>query len=114
MFNKHKVFLMVSFVVCAVFMFSLMATVAYSKRFRMDKVPETGKTFGCLLCHVKPRGRLPLNPFGKDYEQIAIPAGETYTKELGELDSDKDGFPNDKEFESKTNPGNPESKPQTE
>jgi len=112
MSRKHKVYLTVSFVVCAVFVFSLMAPDAYGRRFRMGKVPETGEAFRCLLCHVKSVGRLPLNPFGKDYEKIAIPAGETYTKELGELDSDGDGFTNDQEFESKTNPGKPESKPE--
>jgi hypothetical protein len=51
------------------------------------------------------------NAFGKDYEKIGIKARDTYTVELGELDSDKDGATNDEEFASGTNPGDPKSKP---
>ncbi len=45
------------------------------------------------------------NPFGVDYEQIAIKAGDTYTPELGGMDSDKDAFTNDQEFDAGTHPG---------
>jgi hypothetical protein len=51
------------------------------------------------------------NTFGKDYEKIGIKAQDTYTVELGELDSDKDGSTNDKEFAVGTNPGDPKSIP---
>jgi hypothetical protein len=38
-------------------------------------------------------------------------AKETYTKALGDLDSDGDGFTNDQEFAAGTNPGLATSKP---
>jgi hypothetical protein len=113
MSSRYKAYLIVTFVICSVFLFSLMAPDAYGRRFRLSKVPENGRAFRCLLCHVNPKGRLPLNPFGKDWEKIAIPAGEKYTEELGKLDSDGDGFTNDQEFEAKTNPGDPLSKPES-
>lgn len=79
--------------------------------FRMKRIPDEGKNFGCLTCHTEPQGGKIRNPFGQDYERIAINAGDKYTSELGKLDSDKDGFTNDQEFEAKTNPGDPNSKP---
>ena len=51
------------------------------------------------------------NAFGNDYEKISMKAGDKYTAQLGELDSDKDGFSNDQEFGAGTNPGDPNSKP---
>jgi len=86
-------------------------TDVHGKPFRLKKIPQGSASFGCKICHVKPSGGHQLGPFGKDYKKIAIPAGETYTKELGEKDSDGDGFSNDKEFESGTNPGDPDSHP---
>jgi hypothetical protein len=111
--GKHLIYLLMYFFVCAVFIVFTVVPVANSKPFRLKKIPQGGVAFGCLVCHVNSKGRLPLNPFGKDYERIAIPAGDIYTKELGELDSDGDGFTNDTEFEAHTNPGNPNSKPQS-
>ncbi len=77
----------------------------------MKRIPDEGKNFGCLTCHTEAQGGKIRNPFGKDYERIAIPAGDKYVPELGILDSDKDGFTNNQEFEAKTNPGDPNSKP---
>ena len=37
--------------------------------------------------------------------------GDTYTEDLGQLDSDGDGATNDQEFAAGTNPGDPASKP---
>ena len=82
------------------------------KPFRKAKLPDKGKNFGCATCHVNPKGGGKRNPFGEDYEKIAIKAGEAYTEELGKRDSDGDGFTNDREFEAGTNPGDPRSRPE--
>jgi predicted ferric reductase len=77
--------------------------------FRLGKLPDEGANFGCATCHVTPGG--PRNPFGHDYEKVAIKAGDKYTEELGQMDSDGDGFTNDEEFAAGTNPGDANSKP---
>jgi hypothetical protein len=77
----------------------------------MGKLPDKGRHFGCGTCHVNSRGGGPRNDFGIDYEKIAIRAGDQYTAELGERDSDRDGSTNDDEFKAKTHPGDPESRP---
>lgn len=82
-----------------------------SRPFRMNRIPDGGKNFGCHTCHVDTQVIKDRNPFGKDYENIGIKAGDQYTLELGKLDSDKDGFTNDQEFAANTNPGDPNSKP---
>ena len=82
-----------------------------SKPFRVGKIPDKGKNFGCATCHINPMGGGTRNPFGNDYEKIGLEARDTYTTELGKLDSDQDGASNDKEFSAGTNPGDPESKP---
>lgn len=81
----------------------------WSRPFRLERLPDKGKNFGCNTCHIEnSRAR---NPFGQDYQKVAMKAGDIYTKELGELDSDKDGFSNDDEFKAGTNPGDPKSRP---
>jgi predicted ferric reductase len=82
---------------------------AHCRPFRLEKLPDKGESFDCNTCHIN-YGK-EKNLFGKDYEAIAIPAGDIYTEELGNMDSDGDGFTNDEEFLAKTNPGDPESKP---
>ena len=82
----------------------------WGRPFRLDKLPDKGENFNCRTCHVGNGG--PLNPFGKDYEDFALKAGDKYTEELGKIDSDGDGFTNDEEFAAETNPGDPESKPE--
>lgn len=82
-----------------------------SRPLRVGKMPDKGKNFGCATCHINPLGGGGRNPFGKDYEKIGLKAGDTYTTELGELDSDEDGASNDQEFDVGTNPGDPKSKP---
>jgi len=84
---------------------------ASSRPFRMERIPDKGKGFGCGTCHINPRGGGARNSFGSDYEKIAIKAGEKYTGDLGKADSDGDGFDNDREFESGTHPGDTKSKP---
>ena len=39
-------------------------------------------------CHNDPAGGGAQNAFGKDYREIALPAGDRYTNELGQKDSD--------------------------
>ena len=86
-------------------------SLALSRPFRIGKIPDKGKNFGCATCHISPKGGGERNPFGKDYEKIALKAEDTYTKELGEMDSDGDGAPNDQEFTAGTHPGDPKSNP---
>jgi hypothetical protein len=98
---------------CMILGLALLATIplAYARPFRMGNLPDKGVKFGCGTCHVNPAGGGKRNPFGADYERIAIKAGEKYTPELGAMDSDKDGFSNDQEFAGGSNPGDPKSKP---
>jgi hypothetical protein len=84
---------------------------ASSRPFRIGKIPDKGKGFGCATCHISSRGGGARNSFGSDYANIAIKAGEKYTADLGKKDSDGDGFTNDQEFEARTHPGDPNSKP---
>ena len=76
-----------------------------------DRLGIAPRDWGCITCHYAPFGGGDRNPFGQDYEDYGIPAGEEYTEELGELDSDGDGFTNDEEFAAGTQPGNHRSKP---
>lgn len=83
-----------------------------ARPFRLNILPDKGKSFGCLTCHVNPNGGA-RNPFGVDYERFGMPAGDKYTDALSQIDSDKDGFTNDEEFSANpvTNPGDPKSRP---
>jgi len=92
-------------------LFFLMTVSGVSARpFRLGKLPDKGEQFSCGTCHVNPNGGGDRNAFGKDYEKVGLKAGDKYTKQLGEMDSDKDGISNDQEFEAGTNPGDPNSK----
>jgi hypothetical protein len=82
-----------------------------ARPFRMGLLPDKGRNFGCGTCHVDPKGGGDRNPFGKDYGRIGMKAKETYTRELGDLDSDGDTFTNDQEFAAGTHPGLVSSKP---
>jgi hypothetical protein len=94
-------------VTCCLFFFST----ASSRPFRMGRIPDKGKGFGCGTCHINPGGGGARNSFGSDYAKIAIKAGDKYTADLGKTDSDGDGFNNDREFEAGTHPGDAKSKP---
>ena len=104
-----KKFLRVFFILTVISLISV--NMAISKPFRVSKLPDKGRTYGCATCHFNPMGGGKRNPFGQDYEKIAIPAGDSYTEKLGTLDSDGDGAANDQEFASGTHPGDPKSKP---
>jgi len=110
MWNRKlsKYLLLVS--ICLIMVLMLVSVVS-GRPFRPPKLPDHGKNFGCGTCHINPQGGGPRNPFGQDWEKIAIPAGDKYTPELGKIDSDNDGFTNDQEFAAGTNPGDPNSKP---
>lgn len=85
---------------------------AISRPFRPALLPDKGVNFGCSTCHVNPNGGGVRNPFGQDWEAIAIPNGDKYVPELASKDSDGDGFTNDQEFDAKTHPGDKNSKPE--
>ena len=104
--------------VCSLPLFSLLlllkwAPDADARAFRIAKLPGGGPNFGCAACHVNPGGGGERNSFGLDYEAIALAAGDVYTDELGQKDSDGDGFSNDEEFNSDppTEPWNRDSRP---
>ena len=92
-------------------LFILVPFIAIGMPFRVALLPDKGANFSCGTCHVDPAGGGPRNPFGQDWEKIAIPAGDKYVDALANIDSDGDGFTNDEEFDAKTNPGDPNSKP---
>ena len=82
-----------------------------ARPFRVGKLPPKAQKFGCGACHQNPRGGGPRNAFGRDYARIALKAGDHYTKRLGVVDSDGDGFSNDREFDAGTHPAKPKSRP---
>ena len=94
-----------------VLVFFMIASTVSARPFRIGKLPDKGKNFSCGTCHVNPGGGGPQNAFGKDYAKVGMKAGDTYTKDLSAMDSDKDGFSNDREFAAGTHPGDPGSKP---
>jgi hypothetical protein len=94
----------------ATIFFLVMTSGVSARPFRLGKLPDKGDNFSCGTCHVNPNGGGARNPFGKDYAKVGMKAGDKYTKDLGEKDSDKDGISNDKEFEAGTNPGDSDSK----
>ena len=108
--KKHSVRYILAIFICG--MLSLiMISVVLGRQHRLKKIPDKGKNFGCGTCHFNPKGGGKRNPFGKDYRKIGLKAKDNYTDELGELDSDGDGFTNDQEFDAGTHPGDTESKP---
>ena len=108
--RKSSILYALAMVIGVTFSLGLCST-ALSRPFRMGRIPDKGKGFGCGTCHINPRGGGARNSFGADYEKIAIKAGEKYTGALGKTDSDSDGFDNDREFASGTHPGDAKSKP---
>jgi hypothetical protein len=57
---------------------------AISRPFRLALLPDRGENFGCSTCHIDPNGGGPRNPFGKDWEAIAIPQGDRYVPEIAD------------------------------
>jgi len=109
-FHKRIILYVPAIFISLIFSLALLST-ASSRSFRIGRLPDKGKGFGCATCHINSRGGGARNSFGSDYEKIAIKAGEKYTEDLGKKDSDGDGFSNDREFEARTHPGDPNSKP---
>lgn len=102
------------FFLTALFLMLVLPSIAiWARAFRLDVLPDKGKNFGCKTCHISPNGGGARNPFGTDYEKIAIPAGDKYTNALAKVDSDGDGWTNEQEFSANpvTNPGDANSHP---
>lgn len=102
------------FLISVLFLIFVFSTAAiWARAFRLDFLPDKGKNFGCKTCHINPNGGGAKNPFGSDYERIAIPAGDKYTDVLAKIDSDGDGWTNEQEFSANpvTNPGDANSRP---
>ena len=97
----HKVLIL-----SPIFLLLTWTPVSDGRPFRLAKLPDGGANFGCGSCHIDPKGGGPRNAFGEDYNAIARPAGDVYTAELGQTDSDGDGFSNDDESNA-----NPPTKP---
>jgi hypothetical protein len=99
--------------ICVALLLLIGVTSSTGRPFRVDNLPDKGRNWSCGTCHVNPAGGGQRNAFGKDYERIAIPAGDRYTKALGDKDSDGDGFTNDQEFNANppTKPWDAKSKP---
>lgn len=104
-----------SFITALFLILVLSSAAIWARAFRLDILPDKGKNFGCKTCHISPNGGGAKNPFGSDYERIAIPAGDKYTNALAKLDSDGDGWTNEQEFSAVpvTNPGDANSHPPT-
>ena len=109
-FRKTITVYALAILVCITFSLTLFSAVS-ARPFRMGRIPDKGKGFGCGTCHVNPAGGGARNSFGSDYERIAIKGGDKYTESLGKKDSDCDGFDNEREFDSGTHPGDAKSKP---
>lgn len=97
--------------IASLFLTATLVSGVSARPYRMAKLPDKGKNFGCATCHINPNGAGPRNAFGEDYLKIAIPNRDQYTDELGTRDSDGDTFDNDKEFVAGTRPGDANSKP---
>jgi cytochrome c peroxidase len=108
--SKKSVSYILAAFICATLALTVISVVL-ARPFRVGRLPDKGKNFGCGTCHVNPRGGGKRNPFGQDYEKVGIKARDRYTEKLGELDSDGDGFTNDQEFAAGTRPGDSKSKP---
>jgi hypothetical protein len=109
---KQAVRCVQTFLLCLSLLF-VITSMTLARPFRITKPPDKGQNFGCATCHVNPNGGGERNPFGQDYEKFGLKAGDKYTEELGELDSDGDGFTNNEEFAAGSHPGDPKSKPAT-
>lgn len=86
-------------------MVALSASFSEARSYRVNVLLEKARALGCSNCPMDPRGGGARNPFGWDYERLALPARDRLTAELFSMDSDGDGFSNETELNAGTNPG---------
>jgi len=109
-FSRQVIKCILPFLAFVILQFDAVCTVS-GRPFRLRRIPDKGGNFGCATCHVSPNGGGELNGFGLDFKKHGIPNKDRYSKALGRLDSDGDGFTNDEEFAAVTHPGDPNSSP---
>jgi len=74
-YNFHKRIILYALAIFMSLIFSLaLFSTASSRPFRIGKIPDKGKGFGCATCHINSRGGGARNSFGSDYANIAITA----------------------------------------
>jgi hypothetical protein len=99
--------LLVVFVCGAVF-----ATLAWSKTFKDLYKPKPDSAIAkakCSICHLDPKGKGKLNPYGTMLKGKPISAATL--KSIESKDADKDGVSNIAEIKAGMLPGDPKSKP---
>ncbi len=108
---KHPYKPLIFSMLCLIFLFGVLCSGALARSYRVGLLPEKARPLGCSVCHLDPRGGGARNPFGKDFEKLALPSGDKMTEALLKTDSDGDGISNDSELNAGTFPGNPGSLP---
>jgi hypothetical protein len=99
--------LLVLFVCSAVF-----ASLKWSKTFKDLYKPKPDSAIvkaKCSICHVDPKGKGKLNPYGAMLKGKKVDPATL--KAIEKKDADKDGVSNIAEIKAGTLPGDPKSKP---
>jgi hypothetical protein len=89
-----------------------LATLAWQKTFNdlyKPKPCSALKKAKCTVCHIDPKGKGALNPYGKLLKKKKV--GPATLKSIEKKDADKDKFSNIAEIKAGTLPGDPKSKP---
>ena len=94
--------------VCSVAWASLKWSKAFNDLYK--PAPDSAlKKAKCCICHLDPKGKGKLNPYGAMLKKTKIDPASL--KAIERKDADKDGFSNIAEIKAGTLPGDPKSKP---